>query len=273
MPPNLKLQKCQSIRKSSLKSPKSTKQVTKRNLRARVSKICDKAASKRCSSNRKLTYLTRDQTAVIKSYFDSSPEWKRPVIQEWADELNVPYKKVYKWGVDYKRKSMINMMNNITEHKSKEVVCLSILTDPNPISDYNKAVDDIIDMYANNYAYLEKMQDKVVGRKNEGSPKVKNAVQKTQNLSESIWDYELNQDETLLSIKKECSLLDSYEYFDSTEGVTNSGVLSNLKIVKSDEDFIVNNTISVMQFEVPNHGHMFTNEYMDADQMYFDQYS
>jgi hypothetical protein len=122
--------------------------------RSRYVKKSPKAPLKAQNLKRKLNYLTRKQTAMIKEYLLEDPDWTKETVARASAELNIPHMKVYKTGIDFKRKSIQNMKKNIVKSQNYN---RSYHQTFKIADDLNQAVDDIITLYNNEYAYVTKI--------------------------------------------------------------------------------------------------------------------
>ena len=67
---------------------------------------------------KRLRTLTKREQGILNSYFEKDPNWKRKTVKAASKQLNLEYKKVYKWGYDLK----MRFLKKDSENKGLTVV-------------------------------------------------------------------------------------------------------------------------------------------------------
>ena len=111
--------------------------------------------------------MTKHQYEILNSYFDRDPLWSKDTVTAAAEELGLSRNKIMKWGSDKKRNIVKKMkkishtqknswyeklstsMSNCDDKDSQMAWYNSVSEDSYPNEDYNKKVDDILDMWQN----------------------------------------------------------------------------------------------------------------------------
>ena len=105
-------------------------------------RVSKKSMTKRKSTQNFMSQnrLTKDQINYLREYYREDPDWSKSTQLKAVTKLDIRLKKVYKWGVDQKRKYRMKLL---VQHSND----LDILQPKfPPIVDFNKAVNDVIMM-------------------------------------------------------------------------------------------------------------------------------
>ena len=109
---------------------------------------------------RKVWKFLDEQTEVLKEYFKQDPDWKTQTIKAASKHLNVPETKVYKWGIDRKRKKVNKMIQNFNSSLKPNTYLIDVgmLSNSENIN-WNDAVDEICDILDHEYSYIKSIVD------------------------------------------------------------------------------------------------------------------
>ena len=47
-----------------------------------------------------MNLLSKSEHAILDEYYLKDPNWRHDTVKAASEDLNQPYKKVYKWGYD-----------------------------------------------------------------------------------------------------------------------------------------------------------------------------
>ena len=109
--------------------------------------------------------MTKHQYEILNSYFDRDPLWSKDTVTAAAEELGLSRNKIMKWGSDKKRNIVKKMkkishtqknfwyeklstsMPNCDDKDSQMAWYNSESEDSYTTEDYNKKVDELLDMW------------------------------------------------------------------------------------------------------------------------------
>ena len=53
-----------------------------------------------------MPYMSKSEYEILNMYFQKDPNWKHETVKQAADQLSMPYRKIYKWGYHKKVKQI-----------------------------------------------------------------------------------------------------------------------------------------------------------------------
>ena len=53
-----------------------------------------------------MPYMSKSEYEILNMYFQKDPNWKHETVKQAADQLGMPYRKIYKWGYHKKVKEI-----------------------------------------------------------------------------------------------------------------------------------------------------------------------
>lgn len=117
---------------------------------SKMPKLVQRIASKPEKQNI-IIRMTKIQIQNLKVYFDSDPDWTLATQIRASIDLKISLKKIYKWGIDHKKKVKRGLVSKFMQDQPK---LEEYLSQDVHIDDFTKEVDDLITMEETPMAYF-----------------------------------------------------------------------------------------------------------------------